>query len=174
MEIAMMVAVAANRVIGKDNDIPWRGRLKGEQLLFKKYTAGKTVIMGRNTWESIPEKYRPLKGRFNIILTRKEEYQDMDNGVATFTSLKDALLFTAFSGHGQDGVVLMGGSRIYEEGMEFCDTLYLTEVAGIFPGDTFFPEFDRKEWDTEHEEFFPMKKGQDMDYTFRILRKRDD
>lgn len=173
LSVSAMVAMARNRVIGKDNDIPWRGKLKGEQLLFKEHTKGKVVIMGRKTWESIPAKFRPLPGRFNIVLTSDPDYNLMlskDGNALSCRTIEDALLFA--NGHSDyDEAVLIGGQRVYTEGLRYCDKLYLTRVEAIFPGDTQFPEFNVNNWSLEHEESYPISEGQEFAYTFQILKR---
>jgi len=164
-----MVAMARNRVIGKDNDIPWRGKLKGEQLLFKKHTKGKVVIMGRKTWESIPKKYRPLPDRMNIVLSSRPQGA-WSKGCLVLLTVEDALLMADLLKN-YDEAVLIGGERVYTEGLRYCDTLYLTEVQGIFPGDTYFPEFDRNDWHIAEAENYPMDDDRPLGYSFKTLER---
>lgn len=167
LTISAMVARAANGTIGLNGKIPWQGRLKGEQALFKEYTKDKAVIMGRKTWYSIPARYRPLPNRLNIMLTSKpkglEECTEME-------SLERAL-FTAEQLPGYTEAVLIGGQRVYEEGLELCDTLYLTTLDAIFPGDTFFPDINMNQWCIVKEEHFPTIKGRDIAFNFQVLRR---
>lgn len=167
VRVSAIAALAANRVIGKDNDIPWRGRVPGEQDLFKTYTMGKVVIMGRRTWESIPSKFRPLKNRMNIVVTRQ---QSLGSNVMCVPTIEEALLFASVL-RSYDEAVLIGGQRIYEEGLRYCDTLYLTKLDAIFPGDTFFPEIVEGEWYTDHKQEFPLGEGRSIEYSFNVLRR---
>ena len=137
LTISAMVARAANGTIGLNGKIPWQGRLKGEQAIFKEYTKDKAVIMGRKTWYSIPSKFRPLPNRLNLVLTSKPK------GLETCTemlSLESALL-TAEQVPGYTEAVLIGGQRVYEEGLKFCDTLYLTTLDANLPRGYIFPGY---------------------------------
>lgn len=145
--IAIIAARAANGVIGKRNDLPWY--LPEDLKRFKELTTGHTVIMGRNTYESIINRLgKPLPNRKNIVITRNPDYV-VAEGVEKFSSLPEAL--TA-----QDSdVFLIGGQRIFEEGLGLADTLYLTELHKDYDGDVYFPEFDQSKWHREIEESHP-------------------
>jgi len=167
LQISAIAAVAANRVIGMGGDIPWRGRIPGEQLIFRDYTLGKVVIMGRKTWLSLPEKFRPLPDRINIVLTSTP---DIKSDHIELSSVEEALLFCDSLKERKEAV-LIGGQKVYEHGLRYCDRLYLTRLEAIFPGDTFFPELDSAEWATESERYHPSKEGQSVGYTFKTLRR---
>jgi len=171
IKVSAIAAVAMNNAIGYQNKIPWQGMAKGEQDLFKTYTMGKIVIMGRNTWESIPDKFRPLPLRLNIVVTTNPDLIQAD--VLAVPSLADALIL-ADSIIGYDEAVLIGGQRIYTEGLEHCDTLYLTRVEGIYPGDTYFPKLNKEDWATEYESYYPALNGRTAAFTFKVLRRIDD
>jgi dihydrofolate reductase len=127
--------------------------------------------MGRKTWESLPEKYRPLPGRFNIILTRSTESRlPWGENAMTCRSMGEALA-VAEALVNYDEAVLIGGERVYTEGLKHCDTLYLTEVEGIFQGDTKFPAFDHKEWFVRDRKGYPANKERPLAYTFSILER---
>lgn len=171
--ISAMAAVALNRAIGKDGRIPWM--IPGEQELFKRYTIGKAVVMGRATWYSIPEKFRPLPGRLNIVLTsHPEEFEKVR--CMTAASVSEAIGLVV-EGKLFDELVFVGGERVYEEGVPKCSKLYLTTVEGIYPGDRFFPELDMKKWRVKEKEYFPlvdevaMKKIRSVAYRFEILER---
>ena len=167
LTVSAIAAVAKNGVIGANNDIPWRGEVPGEQQLFKEFTLGKVVIMGRNTWESLPPKYRPLPDRFNIVLTRSWEYY---SGTFQLDSLEKALML-AEAHEDYDEAVLIGGQRVYEEGLPHCDKIYLTEIHGIYPGDTYFPKLNRANWATTERREFPMTDSRRVAYTFNTLER---
>ena len=142
MRISLIAAVADNGVIGKDNDLVWS--LPDDMSFFKASTQGRHVIMGRRNFESIPEKYRPLPGRPNIVISRNADYDAP--GAALFTSL-DAALDHARA-EGEDDAFIIGGGQIYTMALDagLVDTMYITHVHGEPDGDAFFPEFDPSEW----------------------------
>ncbi|HSK77484.1 MAG TPA: dihydrofolate reductase [Thermoanaerobaculia bacterium] len=129
--ISLIVAMAANRVIGRDNDLPWR--LPGDLRRFKRLTLGHTLVMGRKTWESIG---RPLPGRAIVVVTRQEGY-GVPPGVSVARSVEEALEIAE-----GDEVFIAGGEEIFRQTIDRADRLYLTRIDKDFPGDTFFPEFD--------------------------------
>jgi dihydrofolate reductase len=140
MIISMIAAVAENGVIGKDNDLVWN--LPDDMRYFVEKTRGRHVIMGRKNFESIPEKFRPLPNRPNIILSRNTAYHadgctTVDNLSAALNIAKESEEYEAF---------IIGGAQIYQMGLEYADRMYITEVKGSFEGDTFFPEFDKSIW----------------------------
>ena len=142
MRVCLIVAVADNGVIGKDNDLVWS--LPDDMLFFKASTRCRHVIMGRLNYESIPEKYRPLPGRQNIVISRNKNY---DAGEAILvTSLESALELARKSGESETFII--GGGQIYSMALDLgvVDTMYITHVHGEPEGDAFFPEFDREEW----------------------------
>ncbi len=136
MKIAMIAAMAHNRVIGKDNQMPWH--LPDDLKHFKAVTMGKPVVMGRKTFESIG---RPLPGRQNIVISRNPDLKI--EGVTCVTSF-DAAKHAA----GQcDELMVIGGGQLYGELLPVADILYLTEIALDVDGDTHFPLWNPNEWD---------------------------
>ncbi len=133
MKIIIIAAIAANRVIGNKNDIPWH--IPGEQEQFKKTTWGHPIIMGRKTWESIGH---PLPGRRNIVVTRNPKFTA--NGGETVLSLDSAL----DNCQGEDKVFIIGGAEIFKLALKKADTLILTILDRSVKGDTYFPEFSEK------------------------------
>ncbi|GHE92030.1 type 3 dihydrofolate reductase [Thalassotalea profundi] len=129
--LSMIVAHADNRIIGKDNTMPWH--LPADLAYFKKITLGKPVIMGRKTFESIG---RPLPGRQNIVISRDESYHA--DGVKTVTSVEQAL---EAAGKVEE-VMVIGGGAIYAHCLPSADRLYITHIKGSIDGDTQFPEYD--------------------------------
>ena len=122
--------MAANRVIGKDNTIPWH--IPGEQSRFKEVTMGHPLVMGRKTWESIGH---PLPGRRNIVITRNHSFQSP--GVEVVHTLEEGLEACK----SESRVFVIGGEQIFELALPFADTLILTLLPEAVIGDTYFPEF---------------------------------
>ncbi|MEK7099620.1 MAG: dihydrofolate reductase [Patescibacteria group bacterium] len=127
---------ARTRAIGKDNDLLWR--LPEELARFKRITLGHPVIMGRKTWESIPEKFRPLPGRTNVVVTRDTSYEAVGAEVAH--SLEEALT-QAKSQSGSEEIFIIGGAQLYSEALSAADRLYLTLVDDDKEGEAFFPDY---------------------------------
>jgi dihydrofolate reductase len=138
MEIAIIAALSNNRVIGKDGKIPWH--IPEDIKRFKKLTEGNPVIMGRKTWESIPERFRPLRERTNIVLTSRDLGRD---DIISCDSLNDAIEVSRDYGN---HVYIMGGEQVYREAMKLADRMELTEVHGNYEGDSYFPEFETNNW----------------------------
>jgi dihydrofolate reductase len=135
MEIIIIAAMSKNGVIGNENSIPWH--LKEDFELFKNSTLENPVIMGRKTFESIGNK--PLPNRENIIITRKQI-----EGFKCFDSIEKALEHCKKSNYKK--AFLIGGARIYEEGLNFANKVMLTIIDKDYEGDTKFPKIDDKIW----------------------------
>ena len=142
MIVSMIAAVAKNRVIGKNNQLIWN--LPKDMKFFMDSTMGKFIITGRKNYESIPEKYRPLKNRTNIIVTRNHNY--LAEGCTIVNSISDGINLAIE--HGEEECFIIGGGQIYQQALEgnMVDKLYITHVDGEFEGDTFFPEVDYNNW----------------------------
>lgn len=140
MTISMIAAMTKNRVIGKDNDIPWH--LPDDFKYFKETTKGHYVIMGRKNFESLPHKFRPLPDRPNVIITRKGKYNG--EGAHVVDSLDKALDLA--KQNGETETFIIGGGQIYEIALNISDRIYLTEIEAEIEGDVFFPEFDKSQW----------------------------
>jgi dihydrofolate reductase len=162
MLISMIVAMAANRVIGSNNKIPWR--LPRDQQRFRAITMGKPIIMGRKTYESIG---RPLPGRHNIVVSRNPDYQAQ--GCTAVHSPEAALLAAS----GAEEVVVIGGAYLYEYFLPLSGRLYLTILEEKFTGDTFFPEFDSSEWHTTLVETHEPEEKNAHRYQFMILEREN-
>ncbi|HCC55199.1 MAG TPA: dihydrofolate reductase [Desulfobulbaceae bacterium] len=135
MKILLIAAMAKNRVIGRDNAIPWH--IPGEQQRFKALTMGHTLIMGRKTFESIG---RALPGRKTIIVSRNPEYRAA--GCLVAQSLTAALALCAET----ETIFLAGGGEIYRQGLELAQAIYLTVLDREVEGEVFFPEFDPRQF----------------------------
>ena len=132
---SLIVARAANGVIGKGNGMPWH--LPADLAHFKRTTLGRPVIMGRRTWESIG---RPLPGRRNLVVTRNAAYEAagaevVDSLEAAWRAVGDA-----------DEVFVIGGGQIYADALPGADRIYVTEIGEAIEGDTFFPDLDPDDW----------------------------
>jgi dihydrofolate reductase len=139
------VAVADNLVIGKGNDLPWH--LPEDLKHFKELTLGKTVVMGRKTYESIVARLnKPLPGRKNVVITRQENYK-VPEGVLVFKSLEDA-----FQELSANDICVIGGAEIFKLALPFAKVLEITHVHGNYEGDAFFPEVDWNQWKKISEE----------------------
>ena len=138
MIISLIAALASNRVIGKDNALLWQ--LPEDLRYFRATTRGKPVIMGRRTWESLPEPFRPLPGRHNIVVSRDPAYPA--SGATLAGSLEDAVRQALDA----DEVFVIGGAQLYREALPLADRLYLTEIDQDFDGDVFFPDFSPHDW----------------------------
>lgn len=141
MKVALIVAAADNRCIGKDNKLPWH--LPEDLKYFKRVTLGKPVIMGRKTFESIG---KPLPGRTNIVITNNAGYAR--EGINVTTSLNAALQVAQqlASADGKEEVMVIGGAGIYALALPRADRLYYTRVHATVNGDAFFPEVNWRDW----------------------------
>ena len=137
MRLSAIVAMAANRVIGANNQLPWR--LKPDLQRFKQLTMGHHLIMGRKTYESIG---RPLPGRITVVLTRSAGF-DVP-GVVVARSLDDA--FVQAAARGDDEPFVCGGADVYAQALGECDRCYLTVVERQYTGDAIFPGLDAAKW----------------------------
>ncbi len=164
MRLSILVATAKNRVIGKNNALPWH--LPADLKHFKALTMGHPIIMGRKTYESIG---RLLSGRTNVIVTRQKAYQVA--GAITANSIDDALKVCQAGVEGNDEVFLIGGAELYRQTLELCDRMYITEIQRDFDGDTYFPAFDMEEWKeiTREKNFSEDRR---LDYHFVVLDQK--
>lgn len=146
-KISIIAALGRNRAIGKDNQLLWK--IPGDLPRFKELTTGHPVIMGRRTWESIPEKFRPLPGRTNIVITRDTSYSAP--GAVLVQSFPEALSL-ARDAEGSEEIFAIGGQRVYECALPFATNLYLTLVVDEKEGDAFFPAYAGQFTETAREE----------------------
>jgi dihydrofolate reductase len=158
MKISLIVAMASNRAIGLNNQMPWH--LSADLKRFKKITMGSPILMGRKTFESIG---RPLPGRMNLVLTRNPAYAP--EGCVVVHDLETAI-WTGCRAHRE--VFVIGGADLYEALLPRAETIYLTEISKAFPGDTFFPELALSEWvEVEREE---VEDDMDAGFSYSFLR----
>jgi len=159
MKISMIAAMAANRVIGKDNKMPWH--VPEELGHFKRITMGKPIVMGRNTFESIG---RPLPGRKNIVISSNESL--VIEGVTVVHSVDDALA----AGDNCDELMIIGGARLYEQMLAHADCLYITDINIETAGDAFFPDYDKYQW--HKSELASHKSTSGIEFATYTLTKR--
>lgn len=159
MKISLIAAMAENRVIGKQGDLPWH--LPEDLKLFKRITRGHYIIMGRKTFESFGGK--PLSHRTNIVLSRKK---DFDPGQAQVVDTLDHALKLA-NDNGEKEAFIIGGETLYKKAISFADKLYITLVHAKPKGDTFFPEFNPDLWILNKEEYHPKDNRHQYSFTFQ-------
>ena len=159
--ISLIAAMADNGAIGRDNQLPWR--MPDDLKRFKSLTLGKTVLMGRKTFESIG---KPLTDRTNLVMTRDPAFRA--DGVIVVHSLGQAL------GRAQDAeeLVAIGGAEIYRLLMPFARRLYLTLVHAEIPGDTFFPDFDPTQWADVECRNYPADARNPYPFSFLTLERK--
>jgi dihydrofolate reductase len=143
MKLHLIYARARNGVIGKDNQMPWH--LPEDLAHFKRVTLGQPVIMGRKTWDSLPERFRPLPGRVNIVVTRQTNWQA--EGALSAGSIEEAL---HLCGDAPDAWI-MGGAEIYRQAQPLASTAVVTEIDADFEGDAFAPELGATWQEIQHE-----------------------
>jgi len=144
MLLSLIVGMTKDRVIGKDNDLPWP-MIKEDMRHFRKTTTGHIIIMGRKTYDSIG---KPLPKRINVVITRQRDLEI--DGCWVVHSLEEALRLSRHFTDRTDintEAFIIGGSSLYKEAAPQADRIYLTHIKGDYPGDTFFPEIDESEWD---------------------------
>lgn len=160
--ISIIAAVARNGVIGKDNRLLWH--LPEDMRHFRETTRGKPVIMGRKTWESLPDAFRPLPGRHNIVVSRNSGYQPA--GATPAASLEDAIQKAGEV----DEAFVIGGAELYRQAMPIADRLYLTEIDRDFAGDAYFPKVPAEIWDRVAGE--PLRNAAGMAFSFVVYQRR--
>jgi len=135
MSLSIVVAMDENRLIGKDNQLPWH--LPADLAYFKKITTGKSILMGRKTYDSIG---RPLPNRRNIVISRN--LKTLITGCEVVSSIDEALSITK----DEDEVMVIGGASLCEQLLHRVNRLYITKIEGKFDGDVYFPEYKESDW----------------------------
>ncbi len=164
MLISAIFAMSKNRVIGKDNDLPWY--LSDDLKFFKKKTLGHHILMGRKSFESIG---RPLPKRTNLILTRDPFYA-VSNALVTH-SLEEA--FSIAADNGEEELFVIGGEAVFRQALPYIDVIYMSYIDEDIEGDTFFPEIDDDEWELVEKKNFKADEKNDYDFEIRVLRRKD-
>ncbi len=140
MIVSLIAALTRNRVIGIKNDLPWR--LPDDMKYFFQTTKGHTVIMGRKNYDSLPEKFRPLPNRVNIVVTRQENFNAP--GCTVVNSLEKGIELAKEAN--EEEVFNIGGAELFKLGMPHTQRMYLTEIQAELTGDTYFPEVNKSDW----------------------------
>ncbi|MCU5772737.1 type 3 dihydrofolate reductase [Erwiniaceae bacterium BAC15a-03b] len=160
MKISLIAALAADRVIGMENAMPWN--LPADLAWFKRITLNKPVMMGRLTWESIG---RPLPNRLNIVISSQPGNTE---NVTWVTSIEEAI---KAAGDAEE-IMVIGGGRIYEQMLGRADRLYLTHIDAEVEGDTHFPDYEPDEWESVFSEFHDADENNSHSFCFEILDRR--
>ena len=165
-KIHLIVAASENNVIGIKNDLPWH--LPDDMFFFKKTTIDSSVIMGRNNYLSIPHKFRPLKNRINIILTRNLSFKA--EGCLIANSLEDGI---ALARKKKKEIFIIGGGKVYAYAIKknLVDIIYITRVHANIKGDTFFPKLNMKNWHKTSEKFHPKDEKHEYNFTYFKFEK---
>jgi len=159
-----VAAVARGGVIGRRGAIPWR--IPEDMARFRERTTGHAVVMGRKTWDSLPERFRPLPGRRNVVVTRDVAWHV--DGAERAGSLADALRLLDRAPQ----VFVIGGAELYAEALPLVDELLLTEIDAEVEGDAFFPSWDRTAFEEASREQHVSETG--TPFAFVTYERRDD
>jgi dihydrofolate reductase len=161
--VSLIAAVARNGVIGHGNHLIWR--LPEDQKYFRAVTMGSPVVMGRSTWDSLPDRFRPLPGRRNVVLTRQPQWQG--DGAEVAHSLDEALERL----RDLPRVFVIGGAQVYALALPRVDELLLTEIDHDFEGDTRFPDWPRDQFVEAAREHHHAAPPNDFDFSFVTYRR---
>ena len=166
MTISLIVALTRNRIIGRNNRLPWH--LPDDMKYFMQTTSGHHVIMGRRNYESLPEKFRPLPNRTNIVLSRQQKLS-LPNCIVVNTL--DAGVEIARKA-GEQELFIIGGAAIYQLGLAVANRLYLTEIDAELEGDTRFPEIDKRAWKEISRKHHPADERHTYPFDFVIYENK--
>lgn len=162
-KLYLIVGMGEKNEIGQNGTLPWR--LPNDLRAFKKITEGNVVIMGKNTFLSLPK--GPLPNRVNIVVSSTLEDGE---GYEVVPSIKDVLLLCKEKYSDISKIFFIGGNQIYQEALKLVDAIYLTQVKSEFPeADTFFPHFPRENWLEVTEHHYPMDDKHDHLYSISLL-----
>ena len=165
MKMAMIVAMDEDGFIGRGNQLPWK--LASDMARFKVLTEGdgfNSVIMGRKTWDSLPDAFRPLPERVNIVMSRDTKWQTKGAETALYIGRAIELAYA----EGSDECWVIGGAQVYEMFLERVDEIHLTTVHTSGSGEVKFPEWDRGEWSEEVVERAESDENTEHDSTYSI------
>ncbi len=162
MIVSHIAAIAKNKVIGVEGDLPWD--LPEDMKFFREKTSGHIIVMGRKTFESFP---KPLKNRLHIVITRQQGYQAPE-GVEVFSSIDEALKFCeGQTSRWGDEVFIIGGGEIYKQTLDRADQLYLTLIDKEFEGDAKYPDYEENFILSDRDERF-----EPLPYSFCLFTKK--
>lgn len=168
--LALIASVARNGSIGVDNDLVWHE--PEDKRWFRAQTLGCPVVMGRRTWQSLPERFRPLPGRANIVVSGQPGFHAPGAQVAADLPAALALARAAAQASGAARVCVIGGGTLYAQALPLADELVLTEIDADLPGDTRFPEWPRAAFDEVAREARRSSGAPALDYAFVTYRRR--
>ena len=166
MLVSLIVAVAENNVIGKKGQLPWH--MPTDMKYFRDTTMGHCIIMGRKNFDSIPDKYRPLSGRTNIIVTHKKDYSAP--GCIVVNSIEESL--EKAKQQNESEAFIIGGGEIFSQSMHLADKIYLTRIHANFDGDVFFPSVNMNDWKEESVQHFKADEKNKYDFSFVVLSRK--
>ncbi|HSX15087.1 MAG TPA: dihydrofolate reductase [Candidatus Saccharimonadales bacterium] len=161
--IEIVAAIGRNNVIGNRGKLPWQGQIPADMQHFRELTTGHPVVMGRKTWESLPERFRPLPGRRNYVLTRSGAIDGAE--VASLDTLAE-MASSPYS------CFVIGGAEIYHLAMPMASALHLTLVHKEFAGDTYFPLYSVEDWKLENLQTHPADDDNKYTCTFVTMRRK--
>ena len=166
MVILGPVAVSSNNVIGNKNDLPWD--LPEDLRHFRDLTAGKTIVMGRKTYESIlARRGKPLPNRTNIVISRSD---NLIEGCVVKPTIEEAISFA--KQNKEHELFITGGGTVYEMTMHLADKIYLTKIHHSFDADTFFPHFDKQDWLETKNEFHKADEKNQYEFSFIVYQRK--
>jgi dihydrofolate reductase len=166
MIISLIAAVSKNNVIGVDGDLPWS--LPADMKFFSKTTRGHHVLMGRKNFDSIPDRFRPLPSRPNIVVTRNGSFTA--EGVIVCNSIEAGIAHAEQAG--EEELFIIGGGDIYKQCLSIADRLYITHVNTVIEGDAFFPAFDPSDWEQEVLIEHPIDDVHNFSFEVCLYRKK--
>ena len=169
MHLSIIVAIAENGVIGRNNTLPWT--LPGDLIHFKEITMGKPIVMGRKTYESIGQ---PLPGRNNIVVTRDKNFSP--KGVTIVHDLTSAVDkgYLVASKNGVGEVMVIGGANIFKKTLPLANRLYVSEVHSDIEGDVTFPKFNQSEWSEISRDYRTAGPNETCSYSFVLYDRVDE
>jgi len=165
MIISIIVAVSENDVIGKDNTLIWH--LPADMKYFKEKTSGYCIITGRKNYESLPEKFRPLPNRTNIVITRQKDYDAP--GAIVVSSLEIAIQKAKEIETNE--IFIIGGGEIFNQSLPMTDRIYLTKIHEHFQGDVYFPKLNSDEWEEVDRQDHQIDEKNKYPYSFITLNR---
>ena len=166
MIISLIAALTENRVIGKNNDLPWR--LPDDMKYFMRTTTGHHVIMGRKNYDSLPPNFKPLPNRTNIVVTRQVGF--VAKGCTVVNSLAAGIEIA--KANKEKELFIIGGAQIYEQAMPLAQQLYLTEIKTKLDGDIYFPEFDADTWEETSRIAHPADERHPYAFDFVLYKRK--
>ena len=163
MRLTLVAAVSHGGVIGRDGALPWR--IPEDARRFRELTTGHPVVMGRRTWDSLPDRFRPLPGRRNLVVTRSPDWRA--DGAERAASLEEALHLAADAAE----VFVIGGAELYAAALPLADELRMTEIDADVQGDTFFPPYDAAEFEETSRERLVSETGVPFSFVTYVRRR---